>query len=96
LASSAVDIAVALERASAVWDGFRNHPSGQVSLVTFPTAGQMLLPSALQGLEHDGIRVDLTGRIAGDERDAVSRCHDGFDDAQVAEALEDTRAPAGG
>ncbi|MFC6356102.1 LysR family transcriptional regulator [Luethyella okanaganae] len=50
LARSAVDVSVALERASALWDEFRNHPSGEVSLVTFPTAGQMLLPGALQDL----------------------------------------------
>jgi DNA-binding transcriptional LysR family regulator len=50
LARSATDVAVALERATAVWDEFRNHATGEVSLVTFPTAGQMLLPGALQEL----------------------------------------------
>jgi DNA-binding transcriptional LysR family regulator len=50
LARSATDVAVALERATAVWDEFRNHATGEVSLITFPTAGQMLLPGALQEL----------------------------------------------
>lgn len=49
LARSATDVAVARERATAVWDEFRNHATGEVSLVTFPTAGQMLLP----GVVHD-------------------------------------------
>jgi DNA-binding transcriptional LysR family regulator len=48
LARSAAEVAIALERANALWDDFRNDPSGQVSLVTFPTAGQMLLPGVLQ------------------------------------------------
>ena len=50
LARSAVDIAVALERASAVWDEFRNDPSGEVSLLTFPTIGATLLPSVIADL----------------------------------------------
>jgi DNA-binding transcriptional LysR family regulator len=52
LARSAADVAVALERASALWDDFRNHPSGEVSLLTFPTAGQMLLPGVLTELAN--------------------------------------------
>ena len=48
LARSAGDVAVALERAKAVWDEFRNHPSGEVRLATFPSAGQVLLPGVLQ------------------------------------------------
>ncbi|MBC7441314.1 MAG: LysR family transcriptional regulator [Ramlibacter sp.] len=48
LARSATDVAVALARATAVWDEFRNDATGEVSLVTFPTAGEMLLPGALR------------------------------------------------
>ncbi|MET0974317.1 MAG: LysR family transcriptional regulator [Leifsonia sp.] len=48
LARSAADVAVALERATALWDEFRNHPSGEVRLATFPSAGQVLLPGVLQ------------------------------------------------
>ncbi|WP_248241644.1 LysR family transcriptional regulator [Microbacterium kunmingense] len=48
LARSASEVAVALERASALWDEFRNHPSGEVRLATFPSAGQVLLPGVLQ------------------------------------------------
>ena len=44
LARSAADVAIALERASALWDEFRNHPSGEVTLLTFPTVGATLLP----------------------------------------------------
>ncbi|HZW42333.1 MAG TPA: LysR family transcriptional regulator, partial [Agromyces sp.] len=50
LARSAADVAVALERASALWDEFRNHPSGEVSLLTFPTVGAALLPGVLTDL----------------------------------------------
>lgn len=50
LARSAADVAVARERATAVWDAFHNRATGDVSLVTFPTAGQMLLPGVLQDL----------------------------------------------
>ena len=61
LARSATDVAVALERATAVWDAFRNRATGEVSLVTFPTAGQMLLPGALQDLaEVEGLVVHCT------------------------------------
>jgi DNA-binding transcriptional LysR family regulator len=50
LARSAADVAIALERASALWDQFRNHPSGEVSLLTFPTVGATLLPGVLTDL----------------------------------------------
>lgn len=61
LARSATDIAVARARATAVWDEFRNRATGEVSLVTFPTAGQMLLPGTLQQLaEHTGLIVTCT------------------------------------
>jgi DNA-binding transcriptional LysR family regulator len=50
LARSAADVAIALEHASALWDEFRNHPSGEVSLLTFPTVGATLLPGVLTDL----------------------------------------------
>ncbi|WP_350348626.1 LysR family transcriptional regulator [Agromyces sp. G08B096] len=50
LARSAADVAVALERATALWDEFRNHPSGEVTLLTFPTVGAALLPAVLADL----------------------------------------------
>ena len=50
LARSATEIAIALERANALWDEFRNHPSGEVTLLTFPTVGATLLPSVLADL----------------------------------------------
>ena len=53
------DVAVALAKAGALWDEFRNRPSGEVSLVTFPTAGQMLLPGTLAALP-DGLVLRCT------------------------------------
>jgi DNA-binding transcriptional LysR family regulator len=50
LARSAADVAIALERATALWDEFRNDPSGEVTLLTFPTVGAALLPSVLADL----------------------------------------------
>lgn len=47
LARSAADVAVAIERATALWDEFRNDPSGEVTLLTFPTIGAALLPAVL-------------------------------------------------
>jgi DNA-binding transcriptional LysR family regulator len=47
LAQTATDVAVALERADAVWENFKQAPQGEVSLTTFSTAGQMLLPGVL-------------------------------------------------
>jgi DNA-binding transcriptional LysR family regulator len=53
LARSATDVAVSLAKATALWDEFRNHAVGEVSLVTFPTAGQMLLPGVIKHLRPD-------------------------------------------
>jgi DNA-binding transcriptional LysR family regulator len=47
LAQTATDVAIALERADAVWNDFKQAPQGEVTLTTFPTAGQMLLPGVL-------------------------------------------------
>ncbi|MCD2441160.1 LysR family transcriptional regulator [Agromyces sp. SYSU K20354] len=51
LARSAADVAIALERATALWDEFRNDPSGEVTLLTFPTIGAALLPGVLTDLQ---------------------------------------------
>ncbi|WP_395245213.1 LysR family transcriptional regulator [Agromyces sp. MMS24-K17] len=50
LARSATEVAVALERAGALWDDFRNQPGGEVSLLTFPTIGATLLPAVFTDL----------------------------------------------
>ena len=47
LAQTATDVAVALERADAVWNDFKQAPRGDVTLTIFPTGGQMLLPGLL-------------------------------------------------
>lgn len=54
LARSATDVAIAIERATAVWDEFRNKATGEVSILTFPTAGQMLLPGTISDLSQLG------------------------------------------
>lgn len=50
LARTARDVAVALERAEAVWEDFKQAPMGEVTLTTFPTGGRMLLPGLLSAL----------------------------------------------
>ncbi|KQQ26640.1 LysR family transcriptional regulator [Frondihabitans sp. Leaf304] len=58
LAQTAADVAVALERAQATWDDFLVAPQGEVTLATFPTAGQMLLPGLLRTVaETPGLAV---------------------------------------
>lgn len=52
LARSAADVAIALARADAVWDEFRNDPSGEVTLLTFPTIGATMLPAVLTELQQ--------------------------------------------
>ncbi|MWB99400.1 LysR family transcriptional regulator [Agromyces seonyuensis] len=52
LARSAADVAVSVERAMSLWDRFRNHPSGEVSVLTFPTFGAAVLPSVLTELSE--------------------------------------------
>ena len=47
LAQTATDVAVALERADALWQDFVRSPRGEVSLTMFPSGGQMLLPGLL-------------------------------------------------
>src|SRR3990170_8382216 len=51
LARTATDVAVALERAEALWENFKHAPQGEVTLTTFPTGGQMLLPGLLTAIE---------------------------------------------
>ena len=51
LAQTATDVAVALERAEALWEDFKQAPRGDVTLTIFPTGGQMLLPGLLTAIE---------------------------------------------
>jgi DNA-binding transcriptional LysR family regulator len=54
---------VALERANAVWDEYRNDATGTVTVATFPTAGQMLLPPTLAFLKSvAGLEVTMVDR----------------------------------
>lgn len=51
LARTATEVAVALQRAEALWEDFRQAPQGEVSITMFPTAGQMLLGGLLTAVE---------------------------------------------
>ncbi|WP_332662789.1 LysR family transcriptional regulator [Aeromicrobium sp.] len=70
LAQTATDIAVAIERAEGRWREFMQQPAGQVTMVTFPTGGEMLLSGVLTRLadvpevelicsDEDGITTDF-------------------------------------
>ena len=50
LAATATDISVAIERAEALWEDFKQAPRGEVTLTAFPTGGQMLLPGLLTAI----------------------------------------------
>jgi DNA-binding transcriptional LysR family regulator len=50
LAQTAADVAVALERADAVWEDFKHAPRGTVTLNIFASGGEMLLPGLLADL----------------------------------------------
>ena len=50
LAQTATEIAVAIERAEGRWREFMQQPAGEVTLVTFPTGGEMLLSGVLTRL----------------------------------------------
>jgi DNA-binding transcriptional LysR family regulator len=54
LAATARQLSVALARADAEWDAYRNTPTGTVTLATFPTGGQMFLPSLLARVDEEG------------------------------------------
>lgn len=61
LARTATDVAVAIERAEALWDDFKQTPRGEVTLTTFPTGGQMLLPGLLTAIrEVPGLTLTCT------------------------------------
>ena len=47
LAQTAADVAIAIERADAVWEDFKHAPRGEVSLSIFESGGQMLLPGVM-------------------------------------------------
>lgn len=57
LARRAVDVATVLAEVSADWDAFRHHPTGSVSVMALPSAGEYLLPPALSVLAGAGIEI---------------------------------------
>lgn len=61
LVETATEIAIAVERAEARFHEFMKAPVGDVTLTTFPTGGQMLLPAVLSRLaEVPGLRLVCT------------------------------------
>lgn len=63
LARTATDVATALEAAESLWEEFRSTPRGVVSIVTFPTGGQMLLPGLMTAIASmPGLSVQCTDR----------------------------------
>lgn len=65
LADGALDIQTVINRMDAVIDGFKTELHGEVSVSSFPTAGEMLLPGALSRLRTEpGIHVTCTDRDA--------------------------------
>jgi DNA-binding transcriptional LysR family regulator len=52
LAATARDMSVAIAKAEAEWDAFRNTPIGSVSFLTFPTGGQMFMPGLLARVDE--------------------------------------------
>lgn len=74
LAQTATDVAVALERAEAVWQEFRGAPRGVVTLSLFESSAQMFMPGVLRDLEampglelrcddSDPMRIDFIDRV---------------------------------
>lgn len=61
LADTARSIALAIESAEALWEEFKQAPTGTVTLSTFPTAGQMLLPGLLRAIDEEpGLELVVT------------------------------------
>jgi DNA-binding transcriptional LysR family regulator len=59
LARSAVEVALALERAAAACARYNRRPTGTVRLAVFQSAGQMLLPGLLTAVAaDDGVQVE--------------------------------------
>jgi DNA-binding transcriptional LysR family regulator len=52
LVVTAIELLTASNRAEAQWDEFRNNPAGTVSLASFPTGAEMLLPGLLRRIEQ--------------------------------------------
>jgi DNA-binding transcriptional LysR family regulator len=65
LALTATEVAIAIEHAEAVWEDFKQAPRGEVTLTTFPTGGQMLLPGLLGAVaEVPGLTLTCTDQDA--------------------------------
>lgn len=61
LVQTATEIAIAVEKAESRFREFMKQPAGEVTLTTFPTGGQMLLPSVLARLgETPGLTLICT------------------------------------
>jgi len=67
LAQTATEIAVAIEKAEGQWREFMEQPSGEVRVLTFQTAGEMLLPGLLDRMaeapEVELVVSDVIGNV---------------------------------
>jgi DNA-binding transcriptional LysR family regulator len=68
LADSADRVIVAMAESQAVWDEFRNRPTGTVTLLSFPSAARLILPPLLLALEkRPELRVVCQDRIVQED-----------------------------
>ncbi|TDT33730.1 LysR family transcriptional regulator [Naumannella halotolerans] len=60
LAGLGADVATELARAERVWSQYRQVVGGTVRLAVLPSAGVVVVPSALQRLGDSGVRLEIT------------------------------------
>ena len=91
LARTATEIVTAVERAEGRWREFMEQPAGRVTLRTFPTGGEMLLPGLLTRMAE---RPDVE-LVCTDENGTVDFADLTPDHDIVRRRLTDHRATAG-
>lgn len=91
LADGADEVEAAVARVQARLDAFRGRPSGEVRLVTFPSAAELLFPPLLAALATEPIAVSCTDLDVG-EADFAGLARDA--DVVVAHSMTGA-APAG-
>lgn len=74
LARTATEIATAIERAEGAWREFMAQPAGRVTLTTFPTAGEMILPGVLTRIaERPDVQLECSDvEVSGDYGDLTT------------------------
>ncbi|USQ80938.1 LysR family transcriptional regulator [Ornithinimicrobium faecis] len=90
LARRAVDVATVLAQVTADWDAFRHHPTGTVSIMVLPSAGEYLLPAALLELAGSGIEITChDADVAEADWADLTKDHD----IVIGHSLSDRRPP---